>query len=231
MAIVSALAVAGIVTVRERSASVQAVQTREASESELARVSSVGDVRAARSGETSALPQPASARSVRVDDSVAFAGREAPAAGQPELSRLIQSDLETLPDSAAETIHALARAGRSGSASDRVQAARTLGRWLTEENQKAGAHAAANVVNLVEALGEVGGSDARQHLVQALNTNTLDISVETLAVQQLGKAESADERTAIERVLRRLEATPAAEGIDGELRAEGIHAAREALKG
>jgi hypothetical protein len=165
-------------------------------------------------------------------DQVAVAMQAVGAKGAPDLRTLIEHarDLADVPDTSATVIHAVAQLGAAGSASERVVAARTLGSWLTQESAKESALAAANVPNLVEALGELGGPEARVQLVALLDGAAAETSIQTLAVEQLEKAENPRERGAIERYLARLEQQAALPGIEGELRNEGIAAARKALK-
>ena len=86
-----------------------------------------------------------------------------------------------------------------------------------------------NVSNIVEALGDVGGTRAVDALVAALDQATIALHVQTLAVMKLGELGDPRARGAVERFATRVAALPVSEGIDEELRVEAIAAARTTL--
>lgn len=144
----------------------------------------------------------------------------------PELERfLLRGDPEVAPS----VIHAVAQLGAAAEASKRDAAAATLAGWLRDELKREGADVAGNVSNLVEALGDVGGRGAVDALAGTLDRGELPLHVETLAVIKLGELGDGLARRSVERFATRVAALPPAEGLDGELRAEALDAARSTL--
>jgi hypothetical protein len=145
------------------------------------------------------------------------------------LGDLEQFDLARDPEAAPTVIHAVALLGASAEGSKRDEAAATLARWLREERRRDGPDVAGNVSNIIEALGNVGGSGAVETLSAALDRGDLAIHVQTLAVTKLGELGDVHARGAVERFGARVAALPPAEGIDEELRVEAIAAAAGTL--
>lgn len=145
------------------------------------------------------------------------------------LEDLEKFDLQRDPETAPTVIHAVALLGASAEGKKRDDAASTLTGWLRSEMKREGPDVAGNVSNIVEALGDVGGSNAVDALGAALDRADLALHVETLAVTKLGELGDARARGPVERFAKRVAALPAAEGIDEELRVEAIAAARATL--
>jgi len=145
------------------------------------------------------------------------------------LDELTKFDLARDPETAPTVIHSVAMLGAAADGPKRDHAGRTLARWLRSEMKREGADVPGNVSNLVEALGNVGGREAVDALVAALDGSELPLHVETLAVTSLGELHDPRARGAIERFAARVNALPKAEGFDEELRVEAIAAARAAL--
>ncbi|MBX3223013.1 MAG: hypothetical protein KF795_21050 [Labilithrix sp.] len=145
------------------------------------------------------------------------------------LGELARFDLRRDPEAAPTVIHAVALLGASADGKKRDDAADTLARWLRDEMKREGPDVPGNVSNLVEALGNVGGSGAASELARALDGQGLPLHVETLAVMKLGELGDGTARPAVERFADRVAALPPAEGIDDELRVEAISAARTTL--
>jgi hypothetical protein len=145
------------------------------------------------------------------------------------LGDLEKLDLARDPETAPTVIHAVALLGASAEGAQREEAARTLDRWLHEETRREGPDVPGNVSNLVEALGDVGGSNAVDALDALLDRQGAALHVQTLAVMKLGELADSRSRPSVERFAKRAAALPAADGIDEELRVEAIQAARETL--
>lgn len=139
-------------------------------------------------------------------DAVEDAVRDGQLAALPALAAI---DLRREPEAAPTIIHGVANLGVQGDKEDRRLATHTLSRWLRDESQRAFAattsgsdearDAVGNVPNLIDALGEVGGHEAVDTLIDALDSGRLDLSVETLTVQKLGDLQDRRATPAIER--------------------------------
>lgn len=147
-------------------------------------------------------------------------------AALPELTRF---RLERDPAAAPTVIHAVALLGASGEGRSRDEASKVLTQWLAQESKREGVDAVGNVSNLVEALGNVGGSDAALALASALDGGGLPLHVQILAVQKLGELAEPRTRPSVERFAARAAALPKAEDLEEELRMEAINTARETL--
>ncbi len=145
------------------------------------------------------------------------------------LADLERFELARDPEAAPTVIHAVALLGASAEGPKRDEAAGTLQRWLTGELRREGPDVAGNVSNIVEALGNLGGSRAVDALIAALDQSTLALHVQTLAVMKLGELGDGRARAPVERFATRVAKLPAADGIDEELRVEAIEAARATL--
>ncbi len=145
------------------------------------------------------------------------------------LADLESFELARDPEAAPTVIHAVALLGASAEGPKRDEAAGTLQRWLTGELRREGPDVAGNVSNIVEALGNLGGSRAVDALIAALDQSTLALHVQTLAVMKLGELGDGRARAPVERFATRVAKLPAADGIDEELRVEAIEAARATL--
>ena len=145
------------------------------------------------------------------------------------LGELSRFDLKRDPETAPTVIHAVALLGAAADGKKRDDAAGTLAGWLRDEMKREGPDVPGNISNLVEALGNVGGSSAADALARALDGQGLPLHVETLAVMKLGELADSSARGAVERFAQRVEGLPPAEGLDEELRVEAIAAARTTL--
>ena len=145
------------------------------------------------------------------------------------LADLERFELARDPEAAPTVIHAVALLGASAEGPKRDEAAGTLQRWLTGELRREGPDVAGNVSNIVEALGNLGGSRAVDALIAALDQSTLALHVQTLAVMKLGELGDGRARAPVVRFATRVAKLPAADGIDEELRVEAIEAARTTL--
>ncbi|MDB4946053.1 MAG: hypothetical protein JWP97_5587 [Labilithrix sp.] len=165
------------------------------------------------------------------DESVRIAAIEAAVSttATSTLGDLERFDLVKDPEAAPTVIHAVALLGASADGKERDVAAGTLDRWLRDESRRDTADAVGNVSNLVEAIGDVGGSDAARALGAALDRGDLPLHVQTLAVQKLGELADASARGPVERFGKRVAALPATDGFDEELRVEAIQAAQTTL--
>jgi HEAT repeat protein len=139
-------------------------------------------------------------------------------------------ELPSEPASAPTIIHAMANLVARGTSGDQKLAARTLSRWLEEEANRDGRDAAGNVPNLVEALGDIGGRDAIDALIAALDGGHLDLSVQTLTVERLAALGDVRARAAVVRFSERLSAMSAGDDFERQLRDEAIAEAKGALE-
>lgn len=138
-------------------------------------------------------------------------------------------ELRVDPEGAPTIILAVARLGSMTTGEDSRRAERTLGRWLTEESGRDEADARGNVSVLVDALGQIGGADAVDALVAALDAHQIPLHVQTLAVDNLALLGDRRAAGAIARFLARVNALPPpVEELDGELRDEAIASANTA---
>ncbi|MEO6577038.1 MAG: hypothetical protein ABIP89_24530 [Polyangiaceae bacterium] len=145
------------------------------------------------------------------------------------LPALEAADLRADPEGAPTIILAVAHLGAMTTGEDSRRAERTLGRWLNEESVRDGADARGNVSVLVDALGEIGGADAVDALVAALDAHQIPLHVQTLAVDNLTQLGDRRAAGAVARFLARVNALPPpVEEIDGELRDEAIASANVA---
>jgi hypothetical protein len=148
------------------------------------------------------------------------------------LATLQAVDLTTDPEAAPAIISSLAKLGKDAAPADRARTVKTLSSWLNAESKRPEADAAGNVVNVVEALGHVGGRDAALALAAALDSGRLDLSVETLAVQQIGDIGDSVARDAVVRFASRVgQDRPGErrEGFQAELVTEALAAAKATL--
>lgn len=147
------------------------------------------------------------------------------------LPALLAVDLVREPDAAPTIIHAIGKLGRSASSTDKATSAKTLGVWLDEESRRHEVDAVGNVPNLVEALGELGGREAIEALVKALDGGRLELSVQTLVVQTIAAEAPGDARAlaSVQRFLERVSRMPQTEGIEEELRVEAVSTAKSAV--
>ncbi len=145
------------------------------------------------------------------------------------LGDLEKFELKRDPEAAPTVIHAVALLGASAEGKKREHAATTLAGWLRDEMKREGPDVPGNVSNIVEALGDVGGRNAVDALVAALDHADLALHVETLAVMKLGELGDHRARGAVERFAKRVANLPPADGIDEELRGEAMVAARTTL--
>lgn len=145
------------------------------------------------------------------------------------LPALLATDLSREPEAAPTIIHGVAKLAKEAPPNERLQATKTLAKWLSEETKRHEPDAEGNVPNLVEALSAVGGPEARAALAETLRDGKVDLSVQTLIAQELGKSADPAQIAAARVFLDRVAAMPPAEGIDEELRKEAIAAAQKAI--
>jgi hypothetical protein len=123
------------------------------------------------------------------------------------------------PDTAAETIRAVAEAD------DHDEAAHKLAALLLDETRRQEEpDARGNVVNIVEALGTVKSDRAQAALIDALGDDRHDLALKTLIVQEL-RAPNA--RVALQRFYSFAESIHPHDDFEAELRAEALAAADE----
>jgi hypothetical protein len=146
------------------------------------------------------------------------------------LPALLATDLAREPEAAPTIIHGVAKLAKEAAPGERAVAAKTLAKWLAEETKRHEPDAEGNVPNLVEALSSVGGPEARAALAETLRDGKVDLSVQTLIAQELGKSADPAQMTAARAFLARVAAMPQADGIDEELRKEAIEAANQAIR-
>lgn len=145
------------------------------------------------------------------------------------LPKLLTTDLSREPEAAPTLIHTVAKLAKEAAPNDRADAAKTLGKWLGEESKRHDPDAEGNVPNLVEALGAIGNRESVDALVAALESGKLDLSVQTLAAQQLTGTGDPRALEAVKGFLARVSQLPAGQGIDEELRVEALAAANRAV--
>lgn len=147
------------------------------------------------------------------------------------LGTLEAVDLKDQPGAAPKIIHGLSALAAKSSSSDRKRAADTLSTWLKSETSREGRDAQGNVVNLVEALGEVGDPGSVDALADALDERRLGLPVETLAVQQLETLGDRRAESSVARFMDRLQGmAPSEDAFDEQLRREAIAAAQAFLR-
>lgn len=147
------------------------------------------------------------------------------------LGTLEAVDLKDQPGVAPKIIHGLAALASKSSSSDREKAAATLSTWLKGETAREGRDADGNVVNLVEALGEIGDPGSVDALTDALDGHRLGLPVETLAVQQLETLGDRRAESSVARFMERLQSmAPSEDAFDEQLRREAIAAAQTFLR-
>ena len=145
------------------------------------------------------------------------------------LPALLATDLAREPEAAPTIIQGVAKLAKEAPPNERAEATKTLAKWLSEETKRHEPDAEGNVPNLVEALSAVGGPEARAALAETLREGKVDLSVQTLIAQELGKSADPSQIAAARAFLDRVAAMPPAEGIDEELRKEAVLAAQKAI--
>lgn len=159
--------------------------------------------------------------------------RGPPVADTPAPARTLEElealDLRVAPDDAPTAIHELAARAHDATPRERDDAARTLARWLRDEARRDAADARGNVPNLIEALGEVGGSRAVDALIDALDDSRHDLALKTLIVQQLAALGDPRARAAVSRFETVASNAPVNDDFDAELRNEALATADTTL--
>lgn len=161
-------------------------------------------------------------------DTIETAVRDGDIAALPVLAA---SDLAKEPEVAPAIIHALASLAAQGNGADHELAGKTLARWLREESRRGARDASGNVVNIVEALGDLGGDAAVIALIDALEDadRMLDLPLQTTTVQRLGVLGDRRALPAIERFATRVEKLPRSDdAFERELQDEATSAAASA---
>jgi HEAT repeat protein len=145
-----------------------------------------------------------------------------------QLPALCEAELEKEPEAAPAIIHGVASLAVQGSEPDRALAGRTLARWLNEERKRDARDASGNVVNLVEALGDLGGDEAVTSLIDVLDHEE-DLALQTTAAERLATLGDARARPAVTRFDERLSRSPEpSDAFEKELRAEAMKTAIDA---
>ncbi|MBX3232107.1 MAG: hypothetical protein KIT84_19670 [Labilithrix sp.] len=160
-------------------------------------------------------------------DGIETAVREGDLAALPVLAR---ADLASEPEAAPAIIHAVASLAAQGGPAEHALAGKTLARWLGEEAKRDTRDASGNVVNLVEALGDLGGDAAVDALVDALDRDgMLDLPLQTTAAQRLAAIGDKRALPAVERFAARVaKLEPSADAFERELQEEARAAAADA---
>lgn len=145
------------------------------------------------------------------------------------LPLLLSTELKHEPEAAPTIIHAIASLASQASSRDRAHAAQTLSDWLRDESGRQGRDAAGNVPNLVEALGDLGGTETVAALIAALDRNDVDLAVQTLIVQRLAALGDPRARGAVARFAARVAGLPPADDeFEERLRQEALAEANAA---
>lgn len=146
-----------------------------------------------------------------------------------ELPKLCAADLAKEPDAAPAIIHGVASLAVQGRDADRSLAGKTLSRWLREERTRDARDAVGNVVNIVEALGDLGGDEAVTSLVDVLEHEE-DLALQTTAADRLATLGDKRALPAVTRFAERLaRAAEPSDAFERELRAEAIKTAADAM--
>lgn len=149
-----------------------------------------------------------------------------------QLPALEAAELAKEPEAAPAIIHGVASLAAQGSESDRAEAGRTLARWLREESKRDTRDAQGNVVNLVEALGDLGGDDAVTALIWILDGagSADDLALQTTACSRLAALDDKRALPAVTRFGERVaKSAEPADDFERELRAEAVQAASDAV--
>lgn len=145
-----------------------------------------------------------------------------------QLPALTQAELAKEPEAAPAIIHGVASLAVQGRDSDRALAGKTLSRWLREEQKRDTRDAQGNVVNIVEALGDLGGDEAVTSLIDVLDHEP-DLALQTTAADRLATLGDPRALPAVDRFVARLASRPEpADDFEKELRAEAIKTAADA---
>lgn len=144
------------------------------------------------------------------------------------LPALTSSELAKEPEVAPAIIHAVASLAVQGTDADRALAGKTLARWLREEQKRDTRDAAGNVVNIVEALGDLGGDEAVTSLIDVLDHEE-DLALQATAADRLATLGDARALPAVLRWDARLARTAEpGDPFERELRAEAMKTAEGA---
>jgi len=163
-----------------------------------------------------------------------FAQREAIAAS------LARKDVSALPDIervditkngyvAAAAIDAVGKLGAIAPEPARTEAVRTLHRWLKQESKRTTNDAAGNVSILVDSLADTHSSEAIAPLVEALDSTTQPLHIETRIVEALVALDAKTAAPSVERFAARVRARTPADDFERELAKEALAAADAAL--
>lgn len=148
-----------------------------------------------------------------------------------ELPALTRSELAKEPEAAPAIIHGVASLAVQGSDADRALAGKTLSRWLKEERGRDTRDAQGNVVNVIEALGDLGGDEAVTSLIEVLDRfdREDDLALQTTAAERLATLGDRRALPAVERFEARVTRSPEPDDeFQKELRAEAIKTAADA---
>jgi HEAT repeat protein len=145
-----------------------------------------------------------------------------------QLPKLCSAVLAQEPEAAPAIIHGVASLAVQGSEADRALAGKTLARWLTEERKRDTRDASGNVVNIVEALGDLGGDEAVTSLIDVLDREE-DLALQTTAAERLATLGDARAMPAVTRFGERLSRSPEpSDAFEKELHAEATKTAIDA---
>jgi hypothetical protein len=144
------------------------------------------------------------------------------------LPQLLAQDVARDADLAPTLIQVAGQLARRADAPQRAAAAAQLARWHLTESARPEADARANVSVLVETLSGLKDPQAESALIAVLQSDTLPLHVQTLAVEGLARSEGASAQAALEQFRARLGQSER-QGFELELQREAEHATDRAL--
>lgn len=130
---------------------------------------------------------------------------------------------------AAAAIDAVGKLGAMAPEPARREAVRTLDRWLKQESKRKANDSIGNVSIAVDALSDTRSSDAIAPLVEALDSATQPIHIETKIVAALVSLDARTAAPSVERFAARVRARESHDDLERELAKEALSAAETAL--
>ena len=146
------------------------------------------------------------------------------------LPRLYKVDLAVDGYEAAAAIGGVGKLSALLPVGERVDAVRTLARWLGQESRRQAPGALGNAVLAIEALGETKSPAAAQPLIEALDGAQLPLHVETRIVQALGDLDAREAAPAVRRFVDRVGRRTPTDDFEKQLCAEALVEAGAVLK-